>query len=349
MKNVLVDMNVLKRSEFSGLYQFSMYLGKALVANNADDVALNFYVPKQKVYCFGKNVNYRTHHSFDKFYLNKTKQYDVWHTTNQISWYKPFNHKTKIILTLHDINFVIEEPEKVERNNRLLKELQKRIDRSDYIVGISQFALQHAQQFLNFNNKPTSVIYNAATTQPIVNNASLQLKVERPFLLSIGSVQTRKNFHVLSSLLINNDYDLIIAGENHFDYAKKVRDVAKKLGVANRVKLIGAITDIEKHWYLQHCTAFLFPSIAEGFGIPVLEAMQYGKPVFLSTHTSLPEIGGAVAYYFNSFDEVEMQHNFEQGMDNYNQTQPQQKIIERANWFSWDKAALQYLELYKNL
>ena len=169
----------------------------------------------------------------------------------------------------------------------------------------------------------------------------------KPFLFSIGQFHSRKNFHVLPALLMDNEYELIIAGMNDFAYTEKVINEAKKLKVNDRLKLIGAISDEEKSWYYKNCLAFVFPSIGEGFGLPVLEAMYFGKPVFLSRFTSLPEVGGDVAYYFDNFDPACMKEIFENGMHHYECSHPQEKIVERAKNFSWKKAADEYLNVYR--
>jgi glycosyltransferase involved in cell wall biosynthesis len=150
-------------------------------------------------------------------------------------------------------------------------------------------------------------------------------------------------------LLLDNDYELIIGGLNNHSYAKQVIAAAETYGVGNRVKLTGPITEEEKYWYYKNCDAFLFPSYAEGFGLPVIEAMHYGKPVFISTKTCLPEIGGNAAYYFHSFESQPMRKAFAGGMQHYQRTQPQQLIKERAAFFSWKKAAQQYIDVYKQL
>ena len=94
----------------------------------------------------------------------------------------------------------------------------------------------------------------------------------------------------------------------------------------------------------------MFPSLAEGFGIPVVEAMYYGKPTFLSDLTCLPEIGGDVAYYFHDFDPSSMQAQFEKGMNHYNSTNPKEKIIARTKeLFDWGNAALNYLKAYRDI
>ena len=73
----------------------------------------------------------------------------------------------------------------------------------------------------------------------------------------------------------------MIAGVTHQPwYQRKIEEEAKRLGVTERVIFTGAISENDKYWYYQNCTAFVFPSIAEGFGLPVIEAMYFGKPVF---------------------------------------------------------------------
>lgn len=95
--------------------------------------------------------------------------------------------------------------------------------------------------------------------------------------------------------------------------------------------------------------AFMFPSIAEGFGAPPLEAMYFGKPVFASTHTSVPEVCGDAAYYFTSFEPDDMVDTFKKGMHHYNTFMPIEKIKARYDFFSWEKNARQYLEIYKRM
>jgi glycosyltransferase involved in cell wall biosynthesis len=170
-----------------------------------------------------------------------------------------------------------------------------------------------------------------------------------PFLFSIGMILPKKNFHVLPRLLEHNDYELLIAGKTQGDYFKRIEEEAAKYGVSSRVKLLGSITDEEKYWYYKNCTAFMFPSVAEGFGAPVVEAMHFGKPVFLSDKTSLPEIGGDAAYYFKQFDNEHMRQVFEQGLTHYAANNPAGMIQQHAQKFSWDTNAREYMKLYRSL
>ena len=106
------------------------------------------------------------------------------------------------------------------------------------------------------------------------------------------------------------------------------------------------MTESDKAWYYKNCAAFVFPSIAEGFGLPVIEAMHFGKPVFLSKFTSLPEVGGNAAYYFDNFDAKHMQQIFKEGMQDFIARNRADEMLAQADKFSWEQAANQYLELY---
>jgi glycosyltransferase involved in cell wall biosynthesis len=124
---------------------------------------------------------------------------------------------------------------------------------------------------------------------------------------------------------------------------------AEEWGVNDRLNLLGTITENEKAWYLNNCRAFVHPSKAEGFGLPVIEAMSVGKPVFLSNLTSLPEIGGEAAFYFSSFEEDHMQEVFNLGMHRYNSNGMVDLIRKKGKEFDWEKSAVKYLQVYQTL
>src|SRR5690606_36577767 len=119
--------------------------------------------------------------------------------------------------------------------------------------------------------------------------------------------------------------------------------------VTDKVKVVGPVSAEEKYWYLKYCKAFLFPSLAEGFGLPVIEAMYFGKPVFISDRTSLPEIGGDAAYYFCDFDAAYMQGVLEEGLTCHDRLQRADAVREHAEQFDWNKVAAAYLDIYRSL
>ena len=116
-----------------------------------------------------------------------------------------------------------------------------------------------------------------------------------------------------------------------------------------RVHTLGKVSENEKkHLYL-NCAAFAFPSLREGFGIPAIEAMTYGKPVFLANNTSLPEIGGEHAFFWDNFEIDHMTTVFLNGMQKYNKEKEfySDWYKQRAASFTWEKAAKAYCEVYK--
>ena len=350
MSKYLIDLHRLRHNPYNGLYIFSCRLAEHLLKQPLnEDEEWFYYLPRDKFGFFGDVPQHVAHKRFHKFYQAGTQKFDVWHLTTGISQYRPFNNKTKVVFTIHDVNFLVEDPGNTKRNRRSLTLMQKNVDQASHIVGISKNALEFASQHLDFGEKPASVIYNGYAINEFPDFQEPVYKPGKPFLFSISLVQPRKNFHVLPALLVGNDYELIIAGLNHFGYSEVIMTEAKRWGVEHRVKLIGSVNDENKYWYLKNCKAFMFPSVAEGFGFPPLEAMHFGKPAFMSNCMSLPEIGGNAAYYFNDFDPVEMRKIFEKGMNDFIDNDRAESIKQQAALFNWNKNAQQYLEIYRSL
>lgn len=330
----------------TGLYFFCDMLAESLSDESLKhSEKLAYYVPKGLKNRWGKNHIYKIVHKFHKLFIPCNDNIKVWHTTYQLSSYIPSNKK--LLLTIHDLNFLYEK--KKRKQGKCLRKLQRIVDRADYIVTISEATRKDLLEHIDVKGKSVEVIYNGRNVY-VGKYAQPSELPKRPFLFTVGTVLPKKNFHVLPCLLQDNDFELIIAGVRS-GYEEKIIQEAIRLGVRDRVKIIGTIPEDEKHWYLLHCKAFLFPSIAEGFGLPVIEAMYYQKPIFLSDHTCLPEIGGKYAYYFNSeFDEEQMQAEFKQGMNDFeNGGIDKEKMREHALKFSWKNAAQRYWEIYQEL
>jgi glycosyltransferase involved in cell wall biosynthesis len=345
-KHVLVDLHRLRHNPFNGLYRFCRELGTALIPHSTPSLRLHYYVPATQIGTFGDPVSYAVQRSVDKYYRLGTRQYDVWHATTGLSWYRPFNRHTRIIYTIHDLNFLIEEPDQTARNKRLLRQMQERANRAHQLVFISDYVQQYCERYMQLGDKPRTVIYNGGSgLLPDISHHTPDYLPKRPFLFAVGLVQPRKNFHLLPALLQNNEYELVIAGLNDFEYGKTVAAAIAEWGMQDRARLIGPVSEADKAWYYQHCSAFLFPSFAEGFGLPLIEAMQYGKPVFTTRETCLPEIGGDAAFYFSALDPEAMQTDFARGMDLFD-AQRAEQCRQRAALFTWDRAAAQYAQLY---
>ncbi len=349
MSKILFDCERLKYPN-TGLYTFCESLGKALIKNAAQDQSISAYVPAPSEGIFGNRTEYLIQRPWHKLFVPGSSAFDIWHSSNQVSRYYPSSANVKVVLTIHDLNFLIEKQHRPSRIKKHLERIQQRINKAAAIVCISHFVAAQVRDFLNVEGKNMAVIYNGCTIKeyPEFNNPNY--KPSKSFLFSIGTVLPKKNFHVLPALLKENDYELVIAGNlSDQNYIAQIEAEALRLGVSDRLKILGSVSDEDRYWYYKNCKAFVFPSIAEGFGLPVIEAMYYGKPVFLSTHTSLPEIGAEAAYYFHSFEEQEMQQTLKAGLDDFRLGFMAEKAKSRAADFNWDETAKSYLQLYRKL
>ena len=242
--------------------------------------------------------------------------------------------------------------ESKEEYDWLVRDTTRAIRRSTRIVTISEFAKKDICEFYDLDPADVDVVYNGTRKYngPVTAPENIP---EGKFLLFLGRVSGSKNIRVLPALLKGNDYRLIIAGRTERKDLEtgRILEEIRRWGCADRVIFTGTVTEPVKHWYLKNCEAFLFPSLTEGFGLPVLEAMQYGKPVFCSDRTALPEIGGDCVFYFNhDFDPEGMREDLRKGMETYQSGGlTPEKIIARANLFSWEKAAAQYYDIYEKM
>ena len=203
---------------------------------------------------------------------------------------------------------------------------------------------------LSVKDKPVFVIHNGTHHVIVPAPKPDGYLPARPFLFTMGYVNQKKNFHTLVPLLKDKDLELVIAGKlDEPDYVQKIRKLAAQLDVTDRLHILGPVSENDKAWYLKNCTAFMMPSLAEGFGAPVVEAMAFGKPLFLAERTSLPEIGADVAFYFSNFEEAAMRQIFNDGMLCYSKNGLLEKIIARGKDFDWEEKAKEYLKVYSSV
>ncbi|MFN3150040.1 glycosyltransferase family 4 protein [Bremerella sp.] len=282
--------------------------------------------------------------------LGRSPKYALWHATHQQAKYLPLNPKTRVLLTIHDLNYLREKTgHKIEREHRRIARL---IARADAITVISKFVAGEVKSHFDLTNKPIQVIYNGRpdvsqfpAKQPAWLNAS------RPFLFSIGIIDRKKNFHVLLDLIQRlPNHQLVIAGQNDSEYAAEMRRTIEENNLSDRVCLPGPVSDEERQWLYENCESFVFPSLTEGFGLPPIEAMTVGKPVFLARRTSLPEIGGKRAFYWDNFSPEHLIDVYHQGMRTFNESPEYADLLQKAaSRFCWQDAARQYVDLYRSI
>jgi glycosyltransferase involved in cell wall biosynthesis len=141
--------------------------------------------------------------------------------------------------------------------------------------------------------------------------------------------------------------NFVLAGPQS-DYATQIGFEIDSRGLDN-VQLFADVKDAQKAWLYANCEAFLFPSLTEGFGLPPLEAMQFGKPVFLSDRTCLPEIGGDAAFYWRDFAPLAMRAAMEAGLSQWQPARDEPRVRARAARFNWSRCTEEHLSLYRSL
>ncbi|CAN5767238.1 glycosyltransferase family 1 protein [soil metagenome] len=352
MARIILDCDLMKHRN-SGLYQYCLNIGNYVhqaLAQSEQEHSIRYYVPEAEAGTFDNkksSIAERKYHHFVKPFLWDC---DIWHAPFQSGRMLPqHNDRIKVVLTIHDLNCLHEGKSTDEQNNSL-RHTQQLINRASAIVCISEFCRQDVLKNCDVKNIPVHVIHNGTHKlhEPALKLTSYKPAV--PFLFGMGYVNRKKNFHVLLPVLKDNNFELVIAGRlDEADYVHSIKQEAEKLGVSERVHLLGPVNEQEKAWYLRHCLAYMHPSLAEGFGAPVVEAMAFGKPLFLSNYTSLPEIAGEVAFYFANFNDDHMQQVFKNGMAEYQRNGLSKKIVAKGNEYDWQQKAKEYVEVYRSL
>jgi glycosyltransferase involved in cell wall biosynthesis len=344
--SVLVTFDSMFNSN-SGYHSFGRGLGDALIDQNHDLFKLHYYLFKSTEYQFDGKVDIVYLSKLYNIYFPRAKEFDLVHFTDPRCRLKPSKAKGKKIITIHDLNKVHIKQSKPHRIMAYVEKVRGYVAQCDRVVAISKFVARDILTYMPETKDKLSVIYNGADRLVVPDNHQPVYTPKKKFLFTIGLLSVQKGFHLLPCLLKDNDYELVISGPET-PHKQRIIEEAEKYNVLDRVTITGTISDDDKAWYFKNCSAFVFPSIAEGFGLPVIEAMHFGKPVFLSKFTSLPEIGGDKAWYFDTFEPEDMQQAFNKGMREYEETNPAEDIAVHAAQFSWEKSAQQYLQLYQD-
>ncbi|MEA5577518.1 glycosyltransferase family 1 protein [Anabaena sp. UHCC 0451] len=223
------------------------------------------------------------------------------------------------------------------------------LNQAQHIISISQATANDITEFYQIpSNKITSI--------PLACDRShfqfLNLPTKNYFLY-IGRQHPYKNLQRLitafSALPNRNDYELWLVGPTDKRYTPLLETQVETLGINHLVKFLNYVPYEELPIIINQALALVFPSLWEGFGLPVLEAMACGTPVITSNLSSLPEVTGDAAILINPYNSEEITSAM-QNLINDEETRKQlsQQGINRANQFSWDKTGMATVEVLKN-
>jgi len=333
-----------------GIFEFSAQLAQRIAAaapawREKHGVDFTFHVRPELQGLFGADVGYRPLQPLQRFVHRTPRPFALWHSTHQMNKALPPQGCTRRLVTIHDLNFLYgRHGLSVWRHTRRLRALLRR---TDCVATVSGYSARDVQRHLQWSG-PLEVIHNGARSFVAAERAPLPGWVdgdERPFLFHLSRMSPSKNPQAILGLAQ-------VWPEMTFVMCGPPSDDAKALKAANRLPNVQfhlGITDAQKAWAYAHCTGFLFPSLTEGFGLPPIEAMHFGKPVFLARRTCLPEIGGDAASYFDSFDAQAMKTVVQQGLLRHADPNCAAAVQAHAAQFNWDRCAEAYLALYLRL
>jgi len=283
-------------------------------------------------------------------YKIKQKSYDIFHPTYYDTYFLKYIKNKPFTVTFYDLiheKYVNRYDELLHDKAAINNKLQL-LDRANKVIAISESTKKDIIEFYNVAPDKIEVIYLASSLSPNFTNSDL---IGEPYFLFIGSRLLYKNFKFLikaiKDLLLNEKIKLVCGGGGEFS-ASEIEYIAS-LGLQDLV-IYKHINDTTLAQLYTSALAFIFPSIYEGFGIPVLEAMSCGCPCLLSNSSSLPEIGGEAALYFDAEIEDSIVNAVRQILYNA-ELKDDLKVAgyKRHGLFSWEKTYNETIELYKTL
>jgi glycosyltransferase involved in cell wall biosynthesis len=317
------------------------------------------------------NANFRSLPAFEDFETSKRfwqapppdfehrlGEPDIFHSNN---YFCPAGlTRSRLVYTLYDM-VVVEHPELCTEANRLgcFTSLFRAGIRADFIVAISEFTGRNFQEvFPHYPQDRIRVVYPGSRFSSEVETrrpAGLSNLEPEGFWLSVATLEPRKNHRLLLGAYAMvkcaglTAMPLVLAGGQGWLMENFHREI-HEFNLESDVILTGYVADDELQWLYANCFAFVFPSLFEGFGLPVLEALTLGAPVICSNRTSLPEIAGGAAVLIDPLwaeDLAAAMHKLESGEIARSTLLAAGR--EKARMFSWRCCAQQILAIYEEV
>lgn len=272
----------------------------------------------------------------------------------------PLRRRTRAIVTVHDLSFLhlpyCFEPALLAYLNSAVP---RAVERADWVLADSESTRRDAIELLGVPEQQTSVLYPGVEPrfQPIADQATLsrvrtQYQLPERFILSVGTVQPRKNYVRLVKAFTRldvKDVHLVIAGGKGWLYQDLLDQIAE-LGLHERVHLTGYVDDTDLPAIYNLAQVVAMPSLYEGFGIPIVEAMACGIPVVTADNSSLPEAAGNAGLLIDALDSDALADALSRVLtDARLRTKMIQRGFAQARRFTWQRAAQTLYATYQQI
>ena len=281
-------------------------------------------------------------------YINKDKP-DIIHTTYYDNEFP--KNSNNLVVTVFDLIHEIFKDDYNKKNNFLPK--QKILKIAKQIICISESTKKDLIKFYNIDEKKITVTYLSNSLSPAYNFYDKKIEFSNKFFLYVGSRWKYKNFNQLLHLLnynrrIHKEFDLVTFGGGKFDGNEK--NLIKKLNLnSEKIIQIDGNENVLKSLY-RKAEFFIYPSKYEGFGIPILESFSQQCPVLCSNTSSLPEVAGNAAIFFEPNDLSSISNSVEKIISSDDlRNDLIKKGNERLKMFSWSKCAQETLNVYNKI
>jgi glycosyltransferase involved in cell wall biosynthesis len=364
---VLYDHQIFSTQIYGGISRYFIELMKNIENDNGIkyDLSLrysnNHYLNEYndlKYKPFFKNFTFRGKYRLINI-LNKNiskkllikRDYDIFHPTYYDPYFLNILNNKPLVLTIYDMIHEIY-PEMFSSKDETSKRKKLLAQKATKIIAISENTKKDIIRFFNIDEKKIEVIYLANSINPSKSIDDINIDLPKKYILFVGSRSIYKNFNLfieaISPLLIEDiELNVVCVGGGNFKEMEKEK--FKKLNIINKIFQYAANDYILAYLY-QKAIAFVFPSLYEGFGIPILEAFSCGCPVIASDASSLPEVAGDAAIYFNPKDKLSILDSIQQVIYKKDlRKQLLNKGYQRIKQFTWKKTAHQTKKLYEGI
>ena len=364
---ILYDHQIFSSQIYGGISRYFFELMKNFENDNRVkyDLSLryskNHYLNKYndlKYKPFFKNFNFRGKYRLINI-LNKNiskkllikGDYDIFHPTYYDPYFLNILNNKPFVLTIYDMiheiySEVFPLKDKTSKRKKILAQ------KATKIIAISENTKKDIIRFFSIEENKIEVTYLANSFNMNKDDKILNVVTPEKYILFVGSRGGYKNFNLfieaISTLLVEDaELNVVCVGGGNFKEMEKEK--FKKLNIVNKIFQYSISDNILAYLY-QKAIAFVFPSLYEGFGIPILEAFACGCPIICSRTSSLPEVAGGAAIYFDPTDKLSMLDSIEKVI--YNDELKKQLVnkgIEREKEFTWKKTADKTKKIYEEI